>query len=243
MKPRTLGYIVLTLTVLFALAPVYRGAVEIPVRVHHLLHAIMLIGSALAGLLIVQRTPAPFAKRASWLVLSIVAPMLAMLLMWPSEYSPLDRLPAAHVFDHLGLVLLGFLTAYAGQQYANGVGTAMTLSLWTMAFLAAWGFGVSPPLQVAAAAAPAPASSQTVSNAASNPVRGKTLFAQNCSSCHGAQGQGGMGPRLIGEASRKDLDRAVTWIENPQPPMPKLYPSALNTQDVRDVAAYVESLK
>lgn len=242
MKSRTLGYVVLILTVIFALAPSYRGIVEFPVRVHHLLHAVILIGAALAGLLIARRTSAPLAKRASWLVLSIVAPMLAMLLMWPSEYSPLDKLPLAHVFDHLGLVLLGFLTAYAGQQYAYGVGTAMTLSLWTMAFLAAWGFGVSPPLQVQAASAP-PASSQTTSNAVPDAAHGKGIFAQNCSSCHGAQGQGGMGPRLIGEASRKKFQQAVTWIENPMPPMPKLYPSTLNAQDVRDVAAYVESLK
>lgn len=243
MKSRVLGYVILGLTVLFALAPGYRGEVEFPIRIHHLLHAIILIGAAISGLLIVRRTSAPLAKRASWLVLSIVAPMLAMLLMWPSEYSPLDKLPAAHVFDHLGLVLTGFLTAYAGQQYAYGVGTAMTLSLWTMAFLAAWGFGVSPPLQVQAASAPAPASAQTATKAAPNPAHGKTIFAQNCSSCHGAQGQGGMGPRLIGEASRKNFEQAVTWIENPTPPMPKLYPSTLSAQDVRDVAAYVESLK
>lgn len=243
MKTRTLGYLVLVLTMLFALAPAYRSGVEFPVRIHHLLHAVILIGAALAGLLIARRSPAPFATRASWLVLSIVAPMLAMLLMWPSEYSPLEKLPAAHVFEHLGLVLTGFLTAYAGQQYAYGVGTAMALSLWTMAFLAAWGFGVSPPLQVAAGNAPLSASSQAASNAAPVPVHGKAIFAQDCSSCHGAQGQGGMGPRLIGEASRKNFNQAVTWIENPSPPMPKLYPSALSLQDVRDVAAYIESLK
>ncbi len=243
MKSRTLGYVVLALTVLFALAPAYRTGVEFPVRIHHLLHAIILIGAALSGLLIARRSPAAFTKRATWLVLSIVAPMLAMLLMWPSEYSPLEKLPAAHVFEHLGLALLGFLTAYAGQQYAYGVGTAMALSLWTMAFLAAWGFGVSPPLQVAASTGSATASSQTASNAAPDPAHGKAIFAQNCSSCHGAQGQGGMGPRLIGEASRKNFAQAVTWIENPLPPMPKLYPSTINSQDVRDVAAYVESLK
>jgi mono/diheme cytochrome c family protein len=243
MKPRALGSIVLVLTVLFALAPAYRGAVELPVRIHHLLHAVILIGAAISGLLIARRAPATFSARALWLVLSIIAPMLAMLLMWPSEYSPLEKLPAAHVLEHLGLVLLGFATAYAGQQYANGVGVAMSLSLWTMAFLAAWGFGVSPPLQVASAKAPLPATPQTKLNAAPDPAHGRTIFAQNCSSCHGVQGQGGMGPRLIGEASRKSFEQAMTWIKNPLPPMPKLYPSTLGIEDVRDVAAYVESLK
>lgn len=243
MKSRTLGYIVLALTVVFALAPAYRGHVEFPVRIHHLLHAVILIGGALSGLLIARRGPGSITSRAAWLVVSIVAPLLAMLLMWPSEYSPLDKLPAAHAFEHLGLMLLGFLTAYAGQQYAYGVGAAMALSLWAMAFLAAWGFGVSPPLQVASAVpAAAPAQSATA-NAPANPVHGKAIFAQNCSACHGAQGQGGMGPSLVNEGTRKNMQQAISWIENPSPPMPKLYPSTLSAQDVRDVAQYVESLK
>lgn len=242
MKTRALGYAVLALTVVFALAPAYRGAADFPIRIHHLLHAAILIGAGVSALLLTRRSPAPLTTRAVWLVLSIVAPLIAMLLMWPSEYSPLDKLPAAHAFEHLGLALFGFLTAYAGQQYAYGVGTAMTLSLWVMAFLAAWGFGVSPPLRVTNAA-PAPASNAAAATAPANLAHGKVVFAQNCSSCHGTQGQGGMGPSLENEAARKNLDQAVSWIENPQPPMPKLYPSTLGAQDVRDVAAYVESLK
>lgn len=244
MRSRTIGYVVLALTILFALAPLYRGGTEFPVRVHHLLHAVMLIGAALSGLLIARRRPAPVTARAVWLLVSIVAPLLAMLLMWPSEYSPLEKLPFAHTFEHLGLVLFGFLTAYAGQQYAYGVGTAMALSLWVMAFLAAWGFGVSPSLQVKDVAAGAPqASRSTGGNTAGDPVHGKAIFAQDCSSCHGAQGQGGMGPSLINENARKNMQQAISWIEHPAPPMPKLYPSTLNAQDVGDVAAYVESLK
>lgn len=246
MNRRTLGYLIAVLTVIFALAPAYRPEEQIPTRIHHLLHAVVLIGAGLAGILIAHRKQAPLSKRAAWLVLSIVAPMLAMFLMWPSNYSPLDRLPAAHVFEHLGLAILGFLTGYAGQQYAYGVGTAMSLSMWCMAFLAAWGFGVSPPLRVANAA-PAPGTPQVAQPAAANapadPVHGKTVFAHNCSACHGGQGQGGMGPSLVNEASRKNTEQAIAWIENPAPPMPKLYPSTLNAKDVRDVAAYVESLK
>jgi mono/diheme cytochrome c family protein len=238
MKTRTLGYIVLALTLLFALAPAYRGSVEFPVRMHHLLHAVILVGAALSGLLVARRGPAQLSVRAVWLILSIVAPVLAMLLMWPSEYSPLDKLPAAHVLEHLGLILLGFGTAYAGQMYAGGVGVAMSLSLWGMAFLAAWGFGVSPPLRVASAAPQAPSGA-----GAPDGARGRAIYTENCSSCHGAHATGGMGPSLIGEASRKNMQQAVSWIENPQPPMPKLYPGTLSAQDVRDVAAYVESLK
>ncbi len=71
---------------------------------------------------------------------------------------------------------------------------------------------------------------------------GKTIFMQNCASCHGATANGGVGPALKNEKSRKNLVQAIAWIKHPQPPMPKLYPSPLSDKDVRDVAAYVESL-
>ena len=75
-----------------------------------------------------------------------------------------------------------------------------------------------------------------------DPVHGKQIYAANCSACHGASGQGGVGPTLHGEKSRKGTGAAIAWIKNPVAPMPKLYPSVLNEKDVADVAAYVESL-
>ncbi|MBV9438801.1 MAG: cytochrome c [Candidatus Eremiobacteraeota bacterium] len=76
-----------------------------------------------------------------------------------------------------------------------------------------------------------------------DPGRGKELFAPNCASCHGATGvEGGIGPSLKNERSRKDGAAAAAWIKNPLPPMPKLYPSPLGEKDVRDLAAYVETL-
>ncbi len=212
---------------------------------HHLLHVIMLVGAGVSALLLTS--PVTLSRgRAPWLVLSIVSPLLAMFLMWPSDYSVFERSPMLHVAQHLGLVFFGFLTGYAGQRYAAGIGIVMSLSLWLMGLLAIGGFGVSPPLQVgvisqAAAQAPLSASPQVAS--VPNAAHGATLFQQNCSACHGVHGQGGIGPSLIGESSRKNLQQAVTWIENPVPPMPKLYPATLNQQDVHDVAAYVESLK
>ena len=238
---RAVGFAALAATLLFALAPAYRSGVEYPVRVHHLLHALMLIGSAIAGMLLVSGGRAGRATRALWLVGAVVAPIFAMLLMWPSEYSPLESLPAAHVAEHLGLVLCGLVTGYAGEVFASGVGVAMSLSLWLMAFLAAWGFGVSPPLQVANLAQPATAPQPALAHA--EVAAGHAIFVQNCAACHGAHSQGGMGPPLTGERSRKDLQQAIQWIENPAPPMPKLYPSPLNERSVHEVAEYVESLK
>ena len=72
---------------------------------------------------------------------------------------------------------------------------------------------------------------------------GKLIYQQSCASCHGANGAGGgVGPSLKNEKSRKNMAQAISWIKNPQPPMPKLYPAPLSEKDVADVAAYVESL-
>lgn len=76
-----------------------------------------------------------------------------------------------------------------------------------------------------------------------DPARGKTIFSANCASCHGATGtEGGVGPSLKNEKSKKNYDQTVAWIKNPQAPMPKLYPSPLSEKDVDDAAAYVQSL-
>lgn len=79
--------------------------------------------------------------------------------------------------------------------------------------------------------------------AAGDPGHGKTLFANNCSTCHGATGtEGGVGPSLKNEKSRKDVAATVAWIKNPEPPMPKLFPATLSEKDVADVAAFVQTL-
>jgi mono/diheme cytochrome c family protein len=76
-----------------------------------------------------------------------------------------------------------------------------------------------------------------------NAGAGKQTFAANCSACHGATGvEGGVGPSLKNERARKNQAAAIAWIKDPQPPMPKLYPSPLTDADVANLAAYVESL-
>jgi hypothetical protein len=54
--------------------------------------------------------------------------------------------------------------------------------------------------------------------------------------------EGGSGPSLAGERSRKNLAAAIAWIENPELPIPKLYPSPLSQRDVENIAAYIETL-
>lgn len=77
---------------------------------------------------------------------------------------------------------------------------------------------------------------------ASDLVGGQKVYAANCAACHGAAGQGGIGPELQGENTRKDIAGTIFWIKNPILPMPALYPKPLSEQNVDAVAAYVESL-
>jgi mono/diheme cytochrome c family protein len=79
---------------------------------------------------------------------------------------------------------------------------------------------------------------------AGDPVRGKLVFDTNCATCHGADGRaGGVGPSLIDENERQDLQSTIAWIENPDPPMPQLYPSPLSEREVEDVAAFVQTIR
>jgi mono/diheme cytochrome c family protein len=72
--------------------------------------------------------------------------------------------------------------------------------------------------------------------------RGRALYAQNCSVCHGTNGEGDTGKSLKGVGSRLTLDATVLWLENPKPPMPKLFPSPLGEQAIRDIAVFIRSL-
>ena len=76
---------------------------------------------------------------------------------------------------------------------------------------------------------------------ATDASRGATIFAQQCSACHGAAGVGGpIGPALRGKHLRAHAVRLA--IERPQPPMPKLFPGQLSAEDLADVTAYVSNL-
>ncbi|HUK34411.1 MAG TPA: c-type cytochrome, partial [Vicinamibacterales bacterium] len=82
------------------------------------------------------------------------------------------------------------------------------------------------------------------SSSGGTPVdHGKAVFGQYCSACHGASGEGGIGPSLKNEAAKRNAQQVGAFVKNPVSPMPKLYPSPLGEQDVTDVATFVETLK
>ena len=76
-----------------------------------------------------------------------------------------------------------------------------------------------------------------------NESRGAEVFRTNCAICHATNGAaGGVGPPLAGEKTRRTYGQIIAAIEQPDPPMPKLYPSPLSEKDVDDVAAFVQTL-
>lgn len=240
---RVVGAIVLGATFLFSLAPLVRGG-DLPTAEHHLLHAAILAGAAFAGILFASTTT-PSPRRMAWLIAALVAPMVAMLLMWPSEYAFFEQHKFGHVLEHLGILVCGFVSGYGGQRFARGIGWAAGTSAVAMGVLAAWGYGTGATAGAAVAAAAAgPASASATATADNGDAqRGATVFAKNCAVCHGVGGAGGEGPPLRNESAKKDFAQTRAWIENPAPPMPKLYPGTLSDRDLDDVAAYVHSLK
>lgn len=77
----------------------------------------------------------------------------------------------------------------------------------------------------------------------------RTYFGQNyylhfCATCHGGNGDGGIGPRLRGITKRSDPRPIAEIIKNPKSAiMPKLYPKPLDDEDVEQIANFLDSWK
>jgi quinohemoprotein ethanol dehydrogenase len=68
---------------------------------------------------------------------------------------------------------------------------------------------------------------------------GKQVFADNCSTCHGAEGKGGNGgPDLSAIADAKDLTKVVTQVTKGGGGMPA-FNGQLNAQQIADVSTFV----
>jgi len=75
-----------------------------------------------------------------------------------------------------------------------------------------------------------------------SPSRGRQLFQQMCSTCHGVTGDkiGGRDLRTVG--TRLNQAQLEKFIQNPAPPMPRLFPPYLKGDDLRhvqDLAAFL----
>ncbi|WP_189641989.1 c-type cytochrome [Deinococcus piscis] len=111
-----------------------------------------------------------------------------------------------------------------------------------------------------AVAAAASASASTASEASSaaadstaaagDAAAGQTLFAGTCGGCHGAQGQGALGPAMTANANTWDLagfTQALREGKTPDgrelaPTMPRFSEGQLKEQDIANIHAWVKSL-
>lgn len=65
-------------------------------------------------------------------------------------------------------------------------------------------------------------------------ARGLSIYNTQCKVCHGTNGSGGNGPRLIGKTP------STSYI---QANMPRNKPGSLSSEQVDDLAAYITTLK
>jgi alcohol dehydrogenase (cytochrome c) len=66
-------------------------------------------------------------------------------------------------------------------------------------------------------------------------ARGLRLFRQMCAQCHGSDGSLIEGFNLKGLNQRMNAERLKAWIENPAPPMPRVFPTPLDVDEKRDL--------
>jgi mono/diheme cytochrome c family protein len=142
-------------------------------------------------------------------------------------------------FKLLALFAAGAIAALTTAGCAKGSDQSTSSSTSTTTETAS----SAPVAPAATSAGSATTASKAAGSAQGDAAHGKTVFASKCAQCHGQTGtEGGAGPSLKNEKSRKNYAQAVAWIKDPLPPMPKLYPDQISAKDVADVAAYVEGL-
>ena len=145
-RPRVAAYIFLALSLGSLVVPVLPGAEALPVWKHHLVHGLVLALSATSGLLFAAARPSSAATDGpgggAWIILTVLAPIASMFLMWPTTYDWLEAHPTAHASEHFCFVILGFVAAYAGERYVRGVGWVSAIATVATAVVAAAGFGV-----------------------------------------------------------------------------------------------------
>ena len=79
----------------------------------------------------------------------------------------------------------------------------------------------------------------TSARATSGADRGRDLYGRVCASCHGSDGSLVAGRSLGTLHQRRDRAGTLEYLKNPKDPMPKMFPTLLSEQDLRDVSDYL----
>jgi mono/diheme cytochrome c family protein len=71
---------------------------------------------------------------------------------------------------------------------------------------------------------------------------GQQLYAENCATCHGADGQGAVGPQLAGRMSQRfpNVEDQITLVSRGSGGMPS-FAGKLNAQQIRQVVEYTRT--
>jgi alcohol dehydrogenase (cytochrome c) len=84
---------------------------------------------------------------------------------------------------------------------------------------------------------------KTIGPKAPDVARGRAMYQRTCGACHAPDGEGVYGFSLANLKARMNTEKLVSWIKNPAPPMPKVFPEPLEDDDIaaiNDIAAYLE---
>src|SRR6476661_8962304 len=79
----------------------------------------------------------------------------------------------------------------------------------------------------------------TMGSAAADP--GQRVYEEKCSQCHGAEGRGGKGPRLV--PFEWTYDQALQQIRHPLCDMPPMPASEVSDEEVAQIVAYLKAIK
>ena len=80
---------------------------------------------------------------------------------------------------------------------------------------------------------------RTIGSAAEE--NGQGLYERKCGTCHGAEGRGGKGPRLV--PFEWSYERALDMIRNPDCDMPPIPASEVTDADVALIVSYLKTVK
>ncbi|MFO1538112.1 MAG: c-type cytochrome [Actinomycetota bacterium] len=79
------------------------------------------------------------------------------------------------------------------------------------------------------------------SDRAARPTTGQGIYRANCATCHGVDGQGGVGPRLAGVAGRyPDVNAQIALVTNGLNRMPA-FGGRLDPTEIRTVVEYTRT--
>lgn len=70
---------------------------------------------------------------------------------------------------------------------------------------------------------------------------GQRLYEERCSQCHGAEGRGGKGPRLV--PFEWSYEAALELVRRPLCDMPPIPDSEVSDADVAQIVAYLKTIK